>query len=127
MKKYYLFFLLLIVSSCSIFEEEDDYIYNLWASVENIEIISNNNAQLNLNIDLGIPTPCNEYYRRDITVSNDTVTIKYYSKVRKDIACSQVLSQIFVTDVIHLENNKSYLFRFWKLGDSYLDTLIVIK
>jgi len=124
MKKLHIILVLTILPSCSILE--NDYVHDLWASVAKVEIVSNNNKFLLLSVDLGIPTPCNEYDHHDIKVENDTVIVKYFTKIKRDVACTQILSQLKIIDVLSFEKSKTYLFKFWQLGNTYLDTLISI-
>jgi len=78
MKKFVFAFLLIFIY-CSIYDDEN-YVYDEWASVDKIEINSNNNGELKFTIDLAIPTPCNEFHRRDIQQSGNTLNIQYFSK-----------------------------------------------
>ncbi len=127
MKKLIGFSLLIfILFSCSAFEPEK-YIYNLWASVNKVEVTHNRNGKLYLNVYLTIPTPCNEFHHREMKISEDTVYVKYHTKIKKETVCIQVLSSIKITDSMELERGKNYLFKFWQLGGTYLDTLIYIN
>ncbi len=127
MKKIIGFSLLIfILFSCSALEPEK-YIYNLWAGVNKIEVNQNRNGRLYLNVYLTIPTPCHEFHRREMKISEDTVYVKYYTKIKKETVCIQVLSSTKITDSMELERGKNYLFKFWQLGGTYLDTLIYIN
>ncbi len=118
--------LIFTLVSCSALEP-GEYIYNLWASVNKIEVTHNRNGRLYLDVYLTIPTPCHQYHRRDMKISGDTVYVRYYTKIKKETVCIQVLSDKKITDSIELERRKNYLFKFWQLGGSYLDTLIYIN
>ncbi len=112
--------------SCNILDN-DEYLFHQWASVNKIEVISNSSGIVNFKINLTIPTPCNEYHTREFYVTNDTVFIKYYSKIKKEIVCIQVLGQIEIQDSFRLTSGKSYFFKFYRIGNSTLDTLIYIN
>ncbi len=127
MKKIVGFILLIItLFSCSALEPEK-YNYDLWASVTKIEVLGNRNGQLTLDVYLSIPTPCHEFHRREMKISGDTVYVKYYTKILKEATCFQVISNMKITDSMELERGKNYLFKFWQLGGTYLDTLIYVK
>ncbi len=127
MKVLSLLVLLALLASCEATEPGDDYTYNFWASVDSLTIVKNNSGIITFNITLGIPDPCHEFQERVIEKNDDTLFVKYYSKAKKVSVCPAVLSSIKISDSFMLQSQKTYLFKFWQLGDTYLDTLIYIK
>ncbi len=127
--KIFVYFLLIsIFGSCSILEPGEDNLYiESWASVKKIEVNKNSNGRIEFTVLLGIPTPCTIYGRREIKISGDTLFVTYYSKYKKDEFCIQVLASTKIKDTFILESNKDFLFKFWQLGGTYLDTLIHIN
>lgn len=130
-KNLILILLFLQFPSCSILEgmdqNQDGYIYNEWASVEKVEIVSNERGKLSLDVSLIIPTPCNEFQSREVKQVGDTVYVKYFSKIKKNIICVEILGKIKVRDQYNFEPGKNILFKFWRLEGTYLDTLIKIN
>ncbi|MCX8057689.1 MAG: hypothetical protein N3F03_08795 [Ignavibacteria bacterium] len=112
--------------SCSFFED-DDYIYYQWASVDKVEVINNQNGKLDLKITLSVPDPCHEFHTKEVKTSNDTLFVKYYSKVKKGTVCIQIIGEISIRDTFQLQSGKTYLFRFYQLENKYLDTLIKVN
>lgn len=127
MKLLFLLFLLLQFTSCEITENNDDYIYNSWASVDSLEIVKNDGGIITFNINLGVPCITHEFQERVVEKRDDTLFVKYYSKAKKSSVCPAVLSSINITDSFLLEKQRTYLFKFWQIGETYLDTLIAIK
>lgn len=125
----FLFLLLLIPSafSCSFLNEDDDYIYYSWASVQKVEIISNQRGKLDLKVRLTIPTPCNEYHTKEIIKQNDTLHVRYFSKIKRETICIQILGEMEIRDTFVLQSGKTYLFKFFRNQNSTLDTLITIN
>ncbi|MEM3373550.1 MAG: hypothetical protein QXF76_05020 [Candidatus Anstonellales archaeon] len=113
--------------SCSFISENDDYIYYQWASVQKVEILSNQNGKLDLKIKLTIPTPCNEYHTKEVSTNGDTIFVRYFSKIKKETICIQILGSMEIYDSFNLQSGKIYLFKFFKDTNSTLDTLIKIN
>lgn len=113
--------------SCALINENDDYIYYQWASVQKVEIISNQNGKLDLKVKLTIPTPCNEYHTKEVTTNADTIFVRYYSKIKKETICIQILGSMEIYDSFNLQSGRTYLFKFFKDTNSTLDTLIKIN
>lgn len=113
--------------SCSLINENDDYIYYQWASVQKVEAISNQNGKLDLKIKLTISTPCNEYHTKEVTINADTIFVRYFSKIKKETICIQILGSMEIYDSFNLQSGKTYLFKFFKHTNSTLDTLIKIN
>lgn len=124
----FLFLLILFPStfSCSFLNEDDDYIYYNWASVQKVEILSNQRGQLDLKVKLTIPTPCHEYHTKEIINQNDTLFVRYFSKIKRKTVCIQILSEMEIRDTFYLQSGKTYLFKFFRIENSTLDTLIKI-
>lgn len=113
-----------LFSSCSIVNIEDEYLYFDWAKVEKIQILSNERGKIKLKVNLVVPSPCHEYHTRESNQVDDTVYVKYYSKVKKGIPCILILGSIELEDVFVLSSNKDYFFRFFQEQGKFLDTLI---
>jgi hypothetical protein len=127
MKKLLIFIISTLIFSCGVTESENDFILNSWASVDQIEIIKNDNGEITFKISLGIPDPCHIYQDRDVEIINDTLYIRYYSKSKTDAVCPAVLSSIEINDTFILPSNYTYNFKFWQLGETYLDTLVYLN
>lgn len=113
--------------SCSFLNQSEDYIYFQWASVDKIEVMSNQRGYLELKIDLSVPTPCNEFHTKEMTKNRDTIFVRYYSKVKKGIPCILIIGHITYYDSFQLQAGKSYLFKFFQSDEKTLDTLIFIN
>ncbi len=130
MKKFVLLFSLTFLSvACSLLEpgNDEDYIHNIAAIVGKIKVVQNSNGVVKFKIVLGIPTPCYEFDKRKLTQSGDILYVEYFTKIRKDAVCIQVISSITIEDTFTLEPQKEYLFKFRKSNGTYLDTLMFVK
>ncbi|MFN4111819.1 MAG: hypothetical protein ACK4G1_06045 [Ignavibacteria bacterium] len=116
-----------LLSSCSFLNRNEEYLYYQWASVNKINVLSNQKGNLKLKLDLSVPTPCHEFHTRVIDINEDTIFVKYYSKVKRDIPCILIIGNIVYYDSFQLQSGKIYLFKFFKSDKETLDTLIFIN
>lgn len=116
-----------LLSSCSFLNQNEEYMYYRWASVNKIYVLSNQRGNLELRLDLSVPTPCHEFHTKEMSIKNDTVYVKYYSKVKKHIPCILIIGNMVYYDSFQLQSGKSYLFKFFKSDIETLDTLIFIN
>ncbi len=113
--------------SCAYLNKNDEYIYYQWASVNKVIILSNQRGRLELKVDLSVPTPCHEFHTKEMSIINDTVYVKYFSKVKRNIPCILIIGNISYYDLFQLHSGKNYYFKFYKSDEETLDTLIFIN
>lgn len=119
-------FVSIFLVSCGLADDEQSDYTKSWASVKEVEIVNQQNGKFDFLITLDVPNPCYEYYYREYSIIGTEVEVKYFSKSEGYYGCPEVISTIQINDSFTFESNFQYLFRFWKIEGTYLDTLVYL-
>jgi hypothetical protein len=115
--------IIFISNSCSILDPPD-YLTDLWAAVDSVEVKSIVFGKVIFNCWTGVGTPCNEFDKVETKKENDTIFVRIYSKIERGQACTQVLDLKEFQIMVAAERNKTNHFKFWYI-DNYRNTLDV--
>jgi len=107
-------------------ERNDQYLFDLWASVESIQLESIVKDKVTFNCVATVGDPCHEFERADITSENLQVNIQLFSKRKKDRICAQVIGTIQTPITVKVLRGNTYNFHFWRLEEAPLDTTLFI-
>jgi hypothetical protein len=107
-------------------DKNDQYLFDLWASVETIQVESIVNDKVTFNCVATVGDPCHEFERAAINIENLEVNIQLFSKRKKDRICAQIIGTIKMPITVKVLSGKTYNFHFWRLEEAPLDTTIFI-
>lgn len=107
-------------------DEEPDYLYGLWASVYQVEVMAVGKGFVDFHCMAGVGDPCHEFERAVIDRDGTDVMIRVYSKRERARECPAVLDEIEVTLRIMVPGGEDYTFHFWRQGSTTLDTSLYV-
>ena len=115
-----------VLPGCVLFGESEGpkYEYNLWMSVDSLDVIEVAGGEVEFLCHTTVGDPCHEFHRADIERGGDEVTIRLYSKRERAAICPQVISALDVPLEVEVDGGKTYTFHFWRLGEASLDTTL---
>ncbi len=121
MKKPFILLPILILLSallwkCSILDTPE-YMHNLWASIDSVEVKAVENGEVTFNCLTSVGDPCHYFDRLEVNRNADTIYIRIYSKRVNKTCTTEVVTKEFEIKV-DAQRNKTNYFKFWQV-DNY--------
>lgn len=94
------------------------------ASTDQIDSIRFEEGIVYFTVTSEVPTPCSGFHSYKIERNDPEIDITIYSRVATLDPCIQVMSSITSEVPVPVSPGTDYKFRFWRYGDTTLDTMI---